>query len=197
MQASSRSLPPHVPWSPGHQSHSFFRSYRANLPTSLRRVIFQPKVACLRYLMRLSVRSSTPTCRLFMGPHSMQTYHSRLALGINPSRDVSWLRSVECAALLSSGLAARLYRYSRGWNPNLKGSVFAASVAFAACLESPHPLPCNVAMETSSSSAFVFTQNISYYPNDLYSRGVQVHSRTLFHRRSTAAYPELVCSGRP
>jgi len=38
------------------KSHSLFQSYRAVLPTSLKRVYFSPKISNLRDRMRLSVR---------------------------------------------------------------------------------------------------------------------------------------------
>jgi len=56
----------------GAKSHSLFLSYRANLPTSLGRVIFTPNVSSVGYRMRLSVRCCQATHQLpFREPGGM------------------------------------------------------------------------------------------------------------------------------
>jgi len=63
----------------GIQSHSLSQGYRADLPTSLGRVIFSLEVSCLGDLMRLSVRRPPMSRNPFWGRSRPSTRECTLA----------------------------------------------------------------------------------------------------------------------
>jgi len=143
------------------QSHSLSQSYRADLPTSLARVIFSPEVSSLGDLMRLSVRSQSdtrsspsggtePCTRRVTSPHSSCTPASGAGLFCRrfAVRQGRW----SCRADPGPRSCVMRRRLRTGLQEYWPASLSPVTFALACSLGPSHPQSVLVAAESFSSS---------------------------------------------